>query len=147
MLNLSAKLLQQVFLRGNKAEAKQQFKKLKQGNQLSLGTLTIGQKHDVPFKMDLNYKGYKGPGFGFDAFEAALQSMLHRVAAAFKEKKDLNPLTSKTGVLLAAVPGVIRRDDQMNVMMMSFEFGDKPNLVMSLMFVDPSQFEEKKSEE
>lgn len=144
VLNLSAKILQQVFITANKVEAKKQFKTLKQGKKLNLGSLTIGEKHNVPFKMDLNYKGYIGPGFGFDAFEAALKSMLHRVAAAFKDKKDLNPLTSETGVLLAAIPGVIQRDDQMNVMMMSFEFGDKPNLILSLMFVDPSQIQPKK---
>ncbi len=142
ILNAAASILQSGFLTGPRAQARKEFKKLKQGKSIKLATLNIGQLTDAPFKLQLDYSEYKGPGFGFDSFIAALESMLRHTETAFKEKKDLNMLTNQkqSEVVLAAVPGIIRREQQSNVMMMNFSFIQTPDIILKLMFVDPGQF-------
>ncbi len=67
--------------------------------------------------------------------------MLRHTETALKEKKDLNMLTNQkqSEVVLAAVPGIVRREEQINMMMMNFSFG-APDVILKLMFVDPDQF-------
>ncbi len=142
ILNAAASILQTEFLTGSRAHARQDFKKLKQGKSIEVATLNIGQLKDAPFKLQLDYSEYKGPGFGFDSFIAALESMLRHTEIALKEKKDLNMLSDQKQreVVLAAVPGIIRREQQSNVMMMNFSFIQIPDVILKLMFVDPGQF-------
>jgi len=142
ILNAAASILQTGFLTGPRAHARQEFKKLKQGKSIKVATLNIGQLKDAPFKLQLDYSEYKGPGFGFDSFIAALESMLRHTETALKEKKDLNMLSNQkqSEVVLTAVPGIIRREQQNNVMMMNFSFIQAPDVILKLMFVDPGQF-------
>ena len=67
--------------------------------------------------------------------------MLRHTDAAVKEKKDLNMLVNQnqSEVVLAALPGIVRREEQINVMMMNFAFS-APDSTLKLMFVDPDQF-------
>ena len=142
ILNAAASILQTGFLTGPRAHARQEFKKLKQGKSIKVATLNIGQLKDAPFKLQLDYSEYKGPGFGFDIFIAALESMLRRTETALKKKKDLNMLVNQnqSEVVLAALPGIVRREEQNNVMMMNFSFIQAPDIILKLMFVDPGQF-------
>ena len=142
ILNAAASILQTGFLTGPRTQARHDFKKLKQGKSIKVATLNIGQLKDAPFKLQLDYSEYKGPGFGLDIFIAALESMLRHTDTAFKENKDLNMLTNqnRSEVVLAALPGIVRREEQINVMMMSFSFNQTPDIILKLMFVDPSQF-------
>ncbi len=142
LLNIAAGILQTGFLIDPRAHAKQKFKKLKQGNSIKVATLNMGQLKDAPLKLQLDYSEYKGPGFGFDIFIAALKSMLRHTETAFKEKKDLNMLTSQDQgeVVLAALPGIVQREQQINVMLMSFSFNQAPDIILKLMFVEPGQF-------
>ncbi len=141
ILRAAVSILQTGFLTGPRAHARQEFKKLKQGKNIRVATLNIGQLKDAPFKLQLDYSEYKGPGFGFDIFIAALESMLRHTETAFKEKKDLNMLTNQnqSEVVLAALPGIVRREEQINVMMMNFTFS-APDIILKFMFVDPGQF-------
>ena len=142
ILNAAVRILQSGFLIGPRAQARHDFKKLKQGKNIGVATLNIGQLKNRPIKLQLDYSEYKGPGFGFDIFIAALTSILCHTETAFKEGKDLNMLTNQnqSELVLAALPGVVRREEQINVMMMSFSFSQAPDIVLKLMFVEPSQF-------
>jgi len=142
ILNVAANILQTGFLTAPRVRAKREFKKLKQGNSIQVGTLNIGKLKDVPLSLQLDHSEYKGPGFGFDSFIAALQSMLRHTETAFKEQKDLNMLTSEnqSEFVLAALPGVVKLEEQINVMLMSFCFSQVPDINLKLMFVEPGQF-------
>ena len=142
ILHAAASILQTGFLTGSRVHAKREFKKLKRGKSIKVATLNIGQLKDVPFKLQLDYSEYNGPGFGFDSFSAALISMLHEIETAFKQEKDLNMLTSEnqSELVLAALPGIVQWEEQINVMLMSFRFSQVPDIILKLMFVEPSQF-------
>jgi len=142
ILHAAASILQTGFLTGPRVHAKREFKKLKRGKSIKIATIKIGQLKDAPLKLQLDYSEYRGPGFGFDSFIAALTSMLRRTETAFKEEQDLNMLTSQnqSELILAALPGIVRREEQFNVMMMSFSFNQAPDIILKLMFVEPGQF-------
>ncbi len=142
LLKVAANILQAGFITSPRVQAKREFKKLKQGKSIKVATLNIGKLKDTPFKLQLDYSEYKGPGFGLDSFIAALESMLRQTETAFNQEKDLNMLTDhdQREVVLAALPGIVRREEQINVMMMSFSFNQTPDIVLKLMFVEPGQF-------
>ncbi len=142
LLNIAAGILQTGFLTGPRLSARQKFKKLKQGNSIKIATLNIGQLKDASLKLQLDYSEYKGSGFGFDSFIAALKSMLRHTETVLKEKKDLNMLSNmnQSEHVLAALPGIVRRGEQINVMMMNFSFSQVPDIILKLMFVEPGQF-------
>ncbi len=142
IVDVAAKILTSVFLNGPRDRAKQTFKKLKQGNSVEVGTVDMGQFKNAPFKLQLDYRNFKGPGFGFDSFSVALTSMLRHTESAFREKKDLNVLVKddQSEFVVAALPGIVQHKGQTNVMMMSFSFSQSPDIVLKLMFFEPSQF-------
>ena len=142
VLNVAASILQTGFLTAPRVHAKQEFKKLKQGKSIQVATLNIGPLKDVPFKLQLDYSEYKGSGFGFDSFIAALKYMLLQTETVLKEKKDLNMLSNmnQSEHVLAALPGIVQRREQINVMMMNFSFSQVPDIILKLMFVEPGQF-------
>ena len=142
IVNIAAKILKSGFLSGARDRAKQAFKKLKQGNSVEAGTVNMGPFKNAPFRLTLDYSEFKGPGFGFDSFSAALTSMLRHTESAFSEKKDLNALMNEdeSELVLAALPGIVQHGGQTNVMMMNFSFSQVPDITLKLMFVEPSQF-------
>ena len=142
VVDVAAKILTSGFLSEPRDRAKQTFKKLKQGNSVELGTVNMGPFKNAPFRLTLDYSEFKGPGFGFDSFSAALTSMLRHTESAFREKKDLNALMNEdqSELVLAALPGIVQHGGQTNVMMMNFSFSQVPDITLKLMFVEPSQF-------
>jgi len=142
IVEIAAKILQSTFLSAPRARAKQDFKKLKQGTGIDVGTVNMGPIKNAPFKLQLDHSEFIGPGFGFDSFSSALTSMLRHTESAFRAKKDLNVLMNEdqSELVLAALPGIVQHDGQTNVMMMSFSFSQSPDIVLKLMFVEPGQF-------
>jgi len=142
LVEFGAKVLNSGFLSGSRDRAKQEFKKLKQGNVIEVGNVSMGQITNAPFKLQLDYSEFVGPGFGFDSFSAALTSMLRHTESAFKAEKDLNVLMNdeQSEMVLGALPGVVQHEGQTNVMMMSFSFRQPPDIILKLMFVEPGQF-------
>jgi len=142
VVDVAAKILKSGFLSGPRDRAKQAFKKLKQGNSVEVGTVNMGPIKNAPFRLQLDYSEFKGPGFGFDSFSAALTSMLRHTESAFREKKDLNALMNEdeNELVLAALPGIVQHEGQTNVMMMNFSFSQRPDINLKLMFVEPDQF-------
>ncbi len=151
VLDLGCGILHQAFFKQKPDAAKSLLKDLKGGKKVSLGALTLSNKDDegeikdsleVPLAVELDYSEFKGGGFSFPAFQAALQAMLNQIAQTLKAKKDLNLLTNqKTGGALVHQPGVIKIGEQHNVLVIAIEPGGKDDIVLRLMFVDPGQYE------
>lgn len=145
MINLSANVLHQALLNSPDKKARDFFKALKQGKTIKPGTLTLGEGVEAPLKIALDYSEFKGPGFNFDIFVAALHAMLQRISARLKAKEDLNVMSSETGSFLFNLPGMVERDGHVNILVMSLDFSVVKEITLRLMFLDPEQF--KKTEE
>lgn len=160
VLDLGCGILHQAFVRQPADKAKALFKDLKHGKTLSMGALTLTNKNpegevlaelEVPLSLQLDYSEFKGGGFGFPVFEAALKAMLTRIGQTMRAKNNLNILTNQeTGSALVHQPGVVQvtgaHGVQYNVLVVAIERGKKEDMVFKLMFVDPDQYEQLRPE-
>lgn len=142
LVNLAANILDQLFFKLPKEKSKSNFKDLKQGKQFNMGTLTLQNKISPNLKMALDYSEFRGPGFNFDIFQGALRNILVQISKRFEDKADLNIMTSEQGSVLVHIPGFVETDGQLNALLMSFDLGTMESIVLRLMFVDPSQYDE-----
>lgn len=141
LVNLAAKLLDNIFFRAPKDKAKPVFKAIKSGEKVPLGTVTLDQKVTSNLSLAMDYSEFKGPGFNFDICKLALQGILKQISDTFKVKGDLNVMSSEDGTVLIHLPGAVELSGQMNVMVMAFELSDINNIVFKLMFIEPEQYE------
>lgn len=167
LLDLSCGVLNQLLIRQPAAKSKKLFKALKQGDVVSVGAVSLSSKkeaaeqsaakqeegasadqdHKISLSVALDYSEFRGPGFSHPLFLDALKGMLHQIATTMRAKQDLNIMTNEAGAMLVHKPGVVKLDDQYNVMVLSVEPVRKSALVLKLMFVDPSQYEAVRREE
>lgn len=141
LVNLAAKLLDQIFRHAPKDKTKPIFKELKSGKQIPLGRVTLDAKLTSELKLALDYSEFRGPGFNFDVFTAALGAILFQISEVFRERGELNVMTSEDATVLIHLPGAVQVGDQLNVMVLAFEMADINNIVVKLMFIDPEQYE------
>ncbi len=159
VLDLGCGILRQLFFKLPESRAKAALKDLKNGSTLSLGEMTLRPKGaaadtpeagKVPLALELDYSEFRGPGFSFPVYRAALNAMLDKIALAMRAKKDLNILTNQqTGGMLIHQPGVIQLGEQINVLLLAIEppKTKKGGVVFRLMFVDPDQYKRKDAEQ
>lgn len=155
VLDLGCGILHQAFIRQSADKAKPLLKELKTGKSIKLGAITLTPKkaegdtspavaHELPLKVALDYSEFVGQ-FGFPVFLESLKAMLARIALTLREKKDLNLLTNDDqSQVVIHQPGVIKVNDQYNVLLIAIEPGLHNDITLRLMFVDPSQYEKLK---
>lgn len=141
LVSLAANILDRLFLKASKDQAKPVFKDLKQGKSYPLGKITVQEIYNPELKLALDYSEFRGPGFNFDAFKLALEGILRQISQEFKKKGDLNLMTADNNSLLIHLPGMIQLGEQLNVMVMSFDMGNMDCITIKLMFLEPDQYE------
>ena len=141
LVDLTAKIFHQVFIKQPKDKAKAAFKEIKGGKAITLGTATLAKEIESTLKLNLDYSEFVGPGFNFDVFLLALHAMLQRISDTFKKQGDLNLLPSEDNQMLVHLPGAISVGGQVNVLVMAYDFGTLEAITIKLMFVDPSQYD------
>lgn len=141
LVNLAAKILDRMFVQSPKDKAKPIFKDLKNKLAILLGTIDLQEEITAELKLVMDYSEFRGPGFNYDIFLAALSSILRQIGQAFQKKAELNVMTSEDGTVLIHLPGAIVFEDQLNVMVMAFEFYGSQSVIIKLLFLDPDQYE------
>lgn len=141
LVNLSAKLLDSMFVQNPKEKAKPIFKDLKNKLSVLLGTIDLQPDVTAELKLVLDYSEFRGPGFNYDLFYAALYGILKQISKALQKRAELNVMTSEDGTVLVHLPGAIVFEGQLNVMVMAFEFFGTRSIQIKLMFLDPDQYE------
>lgn len=141
LVNVAANVLDQLFINAPKDKAKLTFKNMKNGNKQSLGKITINNLIESPVNMTLDYSEFRGPGFNYDVFIAALRSILGQLSEKFRAKAELNILSSDDNTQLIHLPGIVNINSQFNVMVLAIELGTLDKITIKLMFVDPGQYE------
>jgi hypothetical protein len=142
VLDIFGGVMGKILISAPKERAKSAFKELKQGKVLSVGEINQSEKIKLACKLKLDHTEFKGPGFNYDIFRVALGGLLNQVGAALKAKKDIKIMHSEQGLQLVAIPGVVRANDQDNVLMIALEFAKDASITAHLMFMDPEQFKE-----
>lgn len=139
LLDTGAGIISKLLITAPKVKAKALFKELKNGQTLNLGKLRVGDIAELQVDLALDYSEFKGPGFNFDVFRAALAMMLQRIAAKLRARDDLN-LRSNPSAVLVFLPGIVKIQEQHNVLVLALENSARGHLTLKLMFLDPNQF-------
>ena len=97
-------------------------------------------KGDVACMLALDHSEYVGK-LNFSAFREILAAHLHLIGEKLKNEENLNIFTNEeTGDLLFNIPGIIQRDDEINVLVTGTEQRRAGELTIKLMFLDPANF-------
>ena len=149
--DLACGVLNQMFFKQPKDKAKLAFKNLKNGKAIKLGSLNLQRKKkdsdevlgqlDVAVSLKLDRSAFRGP-VNFPSFQAAVQALLMRLTEHLRAKKDLNLMTDERGSALIHVPGVIRIEENYNVLVMAVQPDGRNAIAINLMFLDPDQYEQ-----
>lgn len=141
-IDMAAQILQRVFFGRARDAAKQDFKTIKQGKTIELGSLSIKDTYNFPLSLALDYSEFRGPGFNFDLFELALKSVLNQIRQRINAQGSLNIMSSEdNSSALVHLPGMVQRDQQLNVMVLALELRKANAITIKLMFVDPDQYQ------
>ena len=146
LLDMVGGILHKTFLAGDQENAKKLFKKIKKDKKVPMGSINIEEKLELKLNLGLDYSEFQGPGFNFDMFKASLHSMLGHMAKVLKEQGNLNLLTNEQNMMLFNLPGVIKKDDQYNVMVTMIDPTATGEITFNLLYVDPTQYEALKEE-
>lgn len=142
MVSMAASILDRMFIRATKEQAKPVFKELKQGKTIALGSVTIQEKWQPKLELELDYSEFRGPGFNFDVFSLAIKAVLQHIRTKFAARAELDILNSENGSILLHLPGVIKIGEQYNVLLIAFEMGNNECITIKLMFVEPDQYQQ-----
>ncbi len=140
VLDLGCGILLRIILKAEKARSKELFKRLKSGEKVFLGEITVGGQLKIKLNLRLNAKDFVGPGFNNDVFKASVDQLLKKIAPRLRSKQELNIRSNQTGTVLFDIPAGIRVKNQLNVMMMFMELSSPGEINMSLAYMNPESF-------
>lgn len=143
VLDLGCGILLRAISKAPKLRAKELFKRLKQGEKVFLGDITVGGRLKLKLNLTLNAKEYVGPGFNLEVFRASVDQLLKKVAPRLRSKQNLNIRSNEDGVVLFDIPAGIRVKGQLNVMMLFMELNKVGEITMRLSYMDPEHFQVK----
>ena len=146
LVNLTANLFDRLFIKAPKDKAKATFKEIKQGKSIDVGVVTIQETLKSTLTLALDYTEFVGVGFNYDVFETSLRGILSQISQKFQARADLNIMTSETGSVMVHLPGMTQLNEQLNVMVLTFELADIQNITIKLMFLEPGQYDMHRSD-
>lgn len=146
LVNLAAKLIHALFVFEPEQQARQVFKDLKNGRRINLGEFMLNEggagQRVAALHLALDRSEFRGPGFNFDVFTAAVKQVLQRIGDTLQRRGDLNVMTGENGSVLIHLPGLVVAREQLNVLAMAFDLADPAAIVVRLMYLDPDQYEQ-----
>jgi hypothetical protein len=140
VLDLSCGVINRLILQAPKDKAKSLFKRLKGGEKISLGEITLGEKIKIKLNLKLDHSAYIGPGFNNDVFRASVDQLVKKIAPRLRAQQDLNIRTSDQGMVLFDIPAGVKVKGQLNVMMLVMELFKTGEITVVLSYFEPTQF-------
>jgi len=128
------------FFRQAKTDAKKAFTQLSSGESIPFIEISSESQGDVACMLALDHSEYIGK-LNFSAFRDILGAHLHLVGEKLKSEENLNIFTNEqTGDMLFNIPGILQRDDAINVLVTGIEQRKAGELTIRMMFLDPANF-------
>lgn len=140
VLDLGCGILVQLILKAPKDKAKHLFKRLKNGDEVALGAINIGDKAKLKLNLALDYSEFEGPGFNNDVFRASVDQLIKKIGPRLRAKQDLSIRSDNQGHVLFDIPAGVRLKGVLNVMMIVLDLTKSGEIIMRLSYFDPSQF-------
>jgi len=133
--------LNQQFFEENRDHSKSQFNALTNGNRLPFMKFDMGEKGEVLCELELDISEHVGK-LNFGKFRRSLAMMMIGIHHRIEAKENLNPMRSDTGELMFNVPGILKSEDAVNILVCSFRQLAPGLSAVRLMYLDPAAYSE-----
>ncbi len=128
-----------LFLDSSEAEAKTEFGKSMDGGTVPIIEISAPDQGEVTCDLALDHSEFLGT-LNFSRFRNALIAHLNQIADTIKSEEKLNVLTDQeTGDIVYYVPGIVKENGNVNVLVTGVEQRTAGELTVRLMFLDPRQ--------
>ena len=128
------------FFQQEKTVAKRAYSDISSGTTIPFLEISAAEKGEINCSLALDHSEFVGK-LNFSAFRDILGAHLQLIAAKLQNEEDLNLFTNEqTGDLLFNIPGILQRDDTVNVLVTGIEQRKPGELIVKLMFLDPANY-------
>lgn len=141
-LLVAVNLLQQSLVEAMRTDAKQRFNQLYTGNTIPLATVRMEDNSTAAFQLSLSHSEFQGK-LNFGAFRASVSALIHNIARALREQKDIKVFNALNGgsAMIFGITAVTVETAQTNVMVLAADSRkDGGATSLQLMYLDPTQF-------
>jgi hypothetical protein len=145
LLVMSANVLQQAFFGGPRLDAKRRYQFLESGRTVFLIKVRMEDGSELEVNLRLDRSELRGK-LNFSAFRELVGNLLIAQAQKLNEKQPLNVFSNteeQRWVFL--IPAVHGAGETVNMLVLAIELSQPGELLLELMFIDPSQFEQQQS--
>ncbi|GAA6138224.1 hypothetical protein NBRC116583_19710 [Arenicella sp. 4NH20-0111] len=141
LLNAILTHLNQRFFTDSRDAAKTLFNHIAQGERIPFMKFDLGESGEMVCELELETSEYIGR-LNFGKFRRGLALMLQGIHQRLEAKESLNPLSSETGELLFNIPGILKTDDGVNIMVCGFRPLAAGLYSVRLMYLEPKAYTE-----
>ncbi len=116
--------------------AKALFNELSDGKRMPLMKFEMGKAGEVFCELELDGSEHVGK-LNFGKFRKGLAMMLLGIHQRLTEHESINTMSSSTGELMFNIPGILKSQDSVNIMVCSFRQLAPGLSSVKLMYLDP----------
>ena len=132
------------FFADNRTDAKRLYQTINGGQQVPFMHIAFPNGGEIACDLALDHSQHVGK-LSFGKFRKSLATMMQAIAARVEEKQDFNILNSQDGDMLFNIPGIIKSEGEVNVMISGMRQTAPGRATIRLLFLDPAQYEPLKS--
>lgn len=127
------------FFTSSRDTAKQFFKVLCNDHPAPFMKIDMGENGEVFCELSMDQSLYVG-NLNYGKFRKNLAMMMNAIKKRIDEDAPLTAMTSNTGEIMFNIPGIVKEDDQINIMVCSFRQLGAGLATVRLMFLDPDKY-------
>ncbi len=128
-----------LFLDSSDTDAEKEYRKLMDEQTVPIIEISAPDQGEVTCDLALDHSEFLGT-LNFSRFRNALIAHLNQIADTIKSEEKLNVLTDQeTGDIVYYVPGIVKENGNVNVLVTGVEQRTAGELTVRLMFLDPRQ--------
>ena len=131
--------LNQQFFVESRDYSKNLFKSLSNGDRHPLMKFEMGESGDVICHLELDKTEYVGK-INYGKFRKGLAMMMISIQRRLESQTPFNTLASDAGEILFNVPGILKTDEEVNVLMCSFKQLAPGLSLVKLMYMNPENY-------
>ena len=128
------------FFADNRADAKRLYLAINDGQQVPFMHIAFPNGGEITCDLALDHSQHLGK-LSFGKFRKSLATMMQAMAIRIEEKQDFNILHSQEGDMLFNIPGIIKSEGNVNVLISGLRQTAPGRATIRLLFLDPSQYE------
>lgn len=131
--------LNRYFYAESRDSAKALFNTISEGASTPFMRIDTGEAGEIYCELALDYSLYVGK-LNFGKFRKSLAMMMLGIKTRIEKDQPLTTMSSDAGEILFNIPGIVKEDEQVNVMVCSFKQLGPGLSRVRLMYLDPDSY-------